>query len=455
MMICNDLHKIIFDFMTFYDKIEYSKINKSNNKRLYIAKLDDTEIKSSICQLAINNNPNLTSIKLHNFYHYDSILNLDNLKFLKEIDSKCRNLIFDKCTNLKKLKFPTSYRQFIASPFVNLIEFSHTGDIFNLKSCINLESLNVTGTKSHMNDIYFLTNLTKLILDNPADVYCLNILTKLSTLHISNFYSVKTHDINKLTNLTELQINNCGKINFKLCTNINFLKCYWFDVDNLNHMTNLTTLDIENCNKVDDYSVIDLTKLETLILKNSRITDINQMTMLTELHANSRSSIKETGFIDCTNINFLNIPSSTTIKNINHLTNLTFLNIDDFYNICDTGFINCTNIRNLRCKDNKNVTNINHLINLTELNISGQCNVNDHGISKCTNLKSLCINGNKNITNISHLTNLTYLDDRNYIVSNFTINPSIRQLTSIVKKRNGRWKGNDGRFYKIIPENDN
>lgn len=230
-------------------------------------------------------------------------------------------------------------------------------------------------------------------------------------------YVSKSFNKLSITNLLDNVSNNHNLTNdiLKLYPHITkiFLSHHLNDISNL---TNLQVLHLEN-GDINNHQINLLTNLTELSITYSNITNINCLTRLRIL--NVTCNIDNIGIASLTNLTELYISYNDTITDINHLKNLHTLGIGYYLSapcycapvpgITNNGLASLTNLTNLDIYDNNRITDINYLTNLQILNATGDCGVADNGIKKLTNLTTLTATSNKKITNINHLKKLRIL----------------------------------------------
>ena len=149
--------------------------------------------------------------------------------------------------------------------------------------------------------------------------------------------------------------------------------------------------------------VTDLT-----IVDNPNITNINHMTRLKKLFIFGKCNIDNTG-ISNVNVKYLNLRYYDKITNVNHMSILEILYANSRTCGIDNAGIANLNLVALYAADNTKITNVNHMTNLQVLEASGTCGIGDDGIRNL-NLIKLDAGYNKKITNVNHMTRLEILD---------------------------------------------
>ena len=204
-------------------------------------------------------------------------------------------------------------------------------------------------------------------------------------------------------NLKVLHINNAVSKTIKNNENIQVLHITNYsdcdcDCICIDQFKNLKELYINNTS-VGDEQIKNCTKLQMLKLMHSSVTDVNHLTDLRVLLLNSHKKMKKEGFIQCTQIEVLDIENTCGICDINHLTNLKLLNA--YGNECKPNgeeIKNCTNLEVLSVSYDRNIHNINHLTKLKELRASGLCsNIRNDGFQNCSKLEKIYTGNNKKI----------------------------------------------------------
>lgn len=168
------------------------------------------------------------------------------------------------------------------------------------------------------------------------------------------------------------------------------------DLTGLEHFKNLISLNLSgNADIVSLAPILNLTKLNTLLLANVPLTDISDIGNITSL---TRLQISSVALIDITPLQNL-----TNLQDLS-LTNLPLVDVNVLQNL--------TKLKRLNL-DLNNITDISALANLTNLQILGLMGNNIEDVSpltKLTNLNLLLLDENP-VKNIDVLTSLPKLKD--------------------------------------------
>jgi internalin A len=304
----------------------------------------------------------------------------------------------------------------------------------------------------HINKIYLddynflnkLRNLTTLDLgfNDLIDVGFLENLTSLISLNLKYNSLANINSLRKLYNLTylNLQYNNLTDVgclmNLKKLTNLNLKDndLHNTDVELFAHFDNLNYLNL-SFTKLDDYSYINqLKNLVTLELNNIGIGNFNFLAGLKKLDYLSLkdNSIEDIDFIKgLLDLKYLNL-SRNCLININSLGSLK-------------------NLTSIDLSNNKinNINSLKELKKLRTLNLENNA-INDiKALEKLLNLEILKLNNN-NIKDVHHLRDLKklmFLDLANNYIINISLLNDFNFLASLNLRNN---KISDLNFLKKI-----
>lgn len=261
------------------------------------------------------------------------------------------------------------------------------------------------GSYRHRNRSFFnlapLTQLESLVADFRVNDNELEGLTNLTELNLNDNYDVSENCITRLTNLTCLYLDDPS---FNITNTRNFK----------NHvickLPKLQTLSVVNNQRIKDRHVSSLTNLTRLNIGadecyGGNISDagLSHLVSLKELDMrNCNDSITDIGLYPLVNLTSLNIKDNTwlTAASLERLTHLRELNITRASPKVVCGIKNLTNLTSLIARRVYMVDAVllENLINLTHLDISICENFYDHSIKKLTNMVHLNIYRNSNIT---------------------------------------------------------
>lgn len=266
-----------------------------------------------------------------------------------------------------------------------------------LKKCLITNLTDCTKTKNITNKILKqYPNITKLNLSLNSKISKFPSLSELKELDISAHHIIPSFDIhgdelNKLSNLTLLKIDNNFKMGYM----------------NLNPLINLRILHATGQCEIRNESISQLTNLtELYVCGNPYITNLNYLTNLQTLGIGYYRTNNATDF--CSKIGDKGIQSLTKLRtlyaydnvNINKISHLTKLRILDAGGKCaiDNEQISfSTNLKTLYVHNNTDIKNINSLINLRILGAGGKSSIDNNSILLLTNLTELYVCGNSNI----------------------------------------------------------
>jgi hypothetical protein len=244
--------------------------------------------------------------------------------------------------------------------------------------------------------------------------------TNLMSLNIDLYDIPFTQNINKLTNLTNLEI----------CAEVEDLKKYsWLgSIDCLIRLRSLALNPMPWLNCKSIIPINKLTNLTSLVIENIEIFDsMKSLTSLKYLYITSNEILKlENLPISITSLNFEWCYDNNKLSNLENLTNLTELTFNgeetpplktltnlkklDIYDAVNPDSLP-PNIVSLSCQsdyDNNKLSNLENLTDLADLTFSGRA---IPSLRVLTNLKKLIISNKCNsVLFVSKLTNLTYLD---------------------------------------------
>jgi hypothetical protein len=219
----------------------------------------------------------------------------------------------------------------------------------------------------------------------------------------------KVNSIQHLTNLEILEINDvCTEFTGPWGGNNKWINCNIWD-EELLKLTNLTELSIQD---------------------NGKITNINTLSHLTKLNASGECALSDEGFSKLVNLKYLDVGINTNIKNLNSLTLLETLIASGENGIENNSISNLTNLITLDLSGNSSITDLNRLSKLKTLILQpmeyytymggyymGYSSLRNEGISALINLTELNLNNNEFITNINTLTNLQILSAQSLILN--------------------------------------
>ena len=376
------------------------------------------------------------------------ILIFNNLDFYSQKNLKLTSKFFGNysITNLFDETIREKLTSKILKIYPNVIKLDITGNqyIYEINDLIKLKIL-------HINDIFYpaiqggdnfelrckinndgisrLTNLTELSIDNNKLINDLNKLVNLQKISAYSDCAITCKGFSKLTNLTEL----CVPFNRNIIQ--------------INSLINLTKLDASGDCGINSNGIFELINLTELYADgNKNIIDINNLINLKKLsiaslhsytydhdYLRNESGATNNGISKLTNLTWLNINSNSKITEINNLINLKTLSAANIYNnfewwglsgITNNSINKLSNLTKLNIDNNSNMTNLNSLFNLKKLSIANDfisydeydyCQISKlvityDGISSLRNLTKIIISGNKNIS-IKELTRLTNLSN--------------------------------------------
>lgn len=319
-------------------------------------------------------------------------------------------------TIINSIPFDTNLDILCQKKFANCIKLN-TKIIYNIYFLTNLTSLTV---EKYSPDINKLTNLTYLDLNKNNNICSISNLTNLQYLYAGP-NNIIQNDIEKLSKLTHLNISNNDKItNICHLTALQHLEIAGIDFKNRNMLVSLTNLTHLNIGDIrENFEICHLTNITYLDISSSCIKQqqIDIMTQLTGLKLSNNFCIRDVGnliklkYLDISKVNHV-------IQNINSLSNLRYLNALGNKYIKDISGLTKLKYLNASCYDSFDgesdiscgitIESLRNL-DLLWLDISFS-NFNDLNI--LTSLQSLKIHGCKSINrnSISSLKNLTHLD---------------------------------------------
>jgi hypothetical protein len=335
-----------------------------------------------------------------------------------------------------------------------------------LRQCKNVESLNLSGNRNVSKDILQkLRSLKKLKLMAHTSIKSkqLSLVTRLKEL-VLGMDSIDSHGIGDygidalpfLTNLTILRIPYFKRVGNNLS---NLINLHTLDISNtslsdsnISMLTNLTTLNMSSTAYIKGWSLVNMTNLRVLCLRDecgfepSYLTHlisldtlylddnldagynvyVSKMTQLTTLGIDgSRDGspyIQETSLEKLTNLTTLNMKRNCNISGhaIRFLTKLTTLSLMDNQRVLYGHIKTNTSITNLRLGRNpiihslpglENIktldlrfnvkfisTNLSCMISLTDLSLSSNCIINDEDVLPLINLTKLNVSYGSLIT---------------------------------------------------------
>jgi beta-lactamase regulating signal transducer with metallopeptidase domain/Leucine-rich repeat (LRR) protein len=353
----------------------------------------------------------LSKLKDLNIAYNDINPDLSPLKSMAQLE----NLRLDNVQNFKFLSSLTKLKSF---EVINMS--SSITNLKDLKSCIELETLNLT------------------LGDNVSDIHAISEMKNLKELHMAlNGLNVDISPLKELKNIETLEISKApsnnqsgyeyiSKLDFDTISalsslktlTINNLKSDFKELGQLSQMKGLKNLEIQGNGKIDDLTWISkLTELETLSFCYIAIADISPL-----------SSLKNLKSLDLT---------SNSISDILPLSGLTKL--ESLYlrgnNIKDiTSVQTLTNLKQLLLSDNQitDISALKQLINLDCIWLFGNKITDITPLTELKKLKHLLLQKN-NIKNTAPLSGLTSLEelrlDENQIVD---IEP-LKNLKNIIE----------------------
>ena len=266
-----------------------------------------------------------------------------------------------------------------------------------------------------------------------------------SSINVSYHSALKTFWVNNNPNLKGLYCWRNNLTNFVVsgCTSLTELKCYnnanLSTIGGLADCTELTYLDCEDCSISDLSAVSGLSKLETLLARNNRLSgtlDVSYHSHLNKLRVSGNTQLTQ---LDCYNcdLNSLDVSGCTgltklkcyfndnleAITGLANCTALTYLDCEDCAITYLPGVENMSNLQTLWCRNNQlaylavdYLSKLKYLrvsgnTNMTELHC-GHCNLTSFDVTNCTALTDLYCSDNASLTSITGLstcTALTYL----------------------------------------------
>ena len=305
-----------------------------------------------------------------------------------------------------------------------------------------LNSIDVTqNTKlTYLNVGY--NNLTSLSVSQNTELEQLYLQgNKFTSFAVTGHSKLRTFWIFDNYTLTSLTCNNNVLTNFDVrgCTALTTLRCFenanLSTIQGLANCTAITYLDCEDCAITDLTAVNSMTRLETLLCRNNKLTTLtltdkhylktiraNKNTLLTKLDCYG-CALTSFNITDCTALKELNCNTNTDLTVIGGLSTCTALQELVCYccALTDlTGVNNMSNLQRLVCSAN-NLTSltINNKPNLWQLWVDDNdlltrldCNSNklsNLNVAGCTQLDSLNCRANSPLTKITGLEDCTNL----------------------------------------------
>jgi len=281
----------------------------------------------------------------------------------------------------------------------------HIKNVTPLKNLINLEKLDLSGN--------FI-----------SDISPLNNLTKLTYLNLSSAWGYELVNLNKLTNLKELMIKVVDLYHIENLTNLEYLFAQYMsiidnDIRSLGKLTKLKILNLSNRSfifndNIDLTPLGNLTNLKTLtmnlIVTNENIVVLEKLVNLKRLYLEENRIGNISSLRNLVKMKELSLENNTVrdVTPLGNLVNLDYLNLgrNEIHDI--TPLRNLVNLEylNLGSNDIDDITPLRNLVNLEYLNIWN--------------------NNLRDVTPLGNLVNLSYLNlERNNI---FTLPNNIVNL---------------------------
>ena len=217
-----------------------------------------------------------------------------------------------------------------------------------LNFCTNqphANNLNLSRCCFDVNDISplsILINIQVLHIDGlgrMVDIYTLNSLIKLRTLHLTNFKFNKIQTFDKLVKLETLHLEGCDNLvdlyaigKFVELISLDIWGCSdLVNISSIGNFVKLKNLQINYCNKIVDITPLcNLKNLEILNISRCKLDNINSLINLEYLHT-------------------VGLSWSSRLSNINSLNNLrSLVNLDLSWCINLTDISNLADLPNLR-----------------------------------------------------------------------------------------------------------
>ena len=263
-----------------------------------------------------------------------------------------------------------------------------------------------------------------------------------SSINVSNHSALRTFWVNNNPNLKGLYCWRNNLTNFVVsgCTSLTELKCYYNDnltkIGGLADCTELTYLDCEDCSISDLSAVSSLSKLETLLARNNRLSgtfDVSNYSYLKKLRVSGNTQLTELDCYSC-DLNSLDVSGCTgltklkcyynadlaAIVGLANCTALTYLDCEDCAITELPGVENMSNLQTLWCRNNQlTILFANYLSKLKNLRASGNtnltqlqsrhCDLYSLDVTGCTALNDLNCSDNASLTSITGLSTCTAL----------------------------------------------
>lgn len=204
--------------------------------------------------------------------------------------------------------------------------------IAGLADCAALKYLDCEGCR--ISDLSALGGL-----NNLEQIYCGS--NQLTSLEVSEKYSLRTLDVSGNTQLTYLLCSRCGveSLNVRGCTALEDLRCFYNMLDSITGLadcTAMTYLDCENGRISDLSAVSGMTNLETLLCAHNRLTtlDVSGKHQLSEFNVIS-NPLLTTLYCDSCNLTTLNLAGCGALEEVNCNNNhISSLNVTECPKLC-------------------------------------------------------------------------------------------------------------------------
>lgn len=385
-------------------------INISNNKIKFI---DNLKEYPNMFSINANNNQIENVIIPENIEYLQ--LNNNNISEINIPDEK--NLIMlnlsnnkiDKLTNITGLE----KLEYLILTGNKLSDISKLSELKSLQQVILDDNQNITGYEK-------LTNITNLSLNNCNINKLTNIsnLTKLNTISISNNYGIIIDENSLPQNISYIELNNNNLNDLKFLSQIKSI--FNLNIAN-NNITNLNDLQsqgdyifvdisnnpIKDISKLNNYKNVNITYSDSPTIDISIFNNINTLKSLIMINSN----ITDISKLNINSLEYANFSKNKNIQGLKSLINndkLTALILDDC-NISSISEISNLSSLELLSLNNNNITNINDL-------------------NKLDKLQTISLEGNKNITgNLTNNINSINLSNTN--ISNLEIIKELKDLT--------------------------
>ncbi len=295
----------------------------------------------------LKNIEDLKNLEVLNLYWSSDIKDFTLLQNFKNLTS----LIFNNAPALENLEF---LRELSKLKDLSLGSCFWIKDFTPLEACENLVSLNLSFCRIKKIDfLQKLKHLTRLTLSHCKDITDYNTLQFFECLTFLDVSWSNIQDIIFLKNLklTDLNLENCNVLNFKLLegfenlTSLNVANNTFNSIAFLKKLNHLKSLNLNWCTKVTDFTLLENFKdlIFLSISKCEKIKDIEflkNLENLQELHVESLNVIDDNALSIIGNLSELTKLSIfgskiTTLKSLESLKKLKDLNISNCFKILE------------------------------------------------------------------------------------------------------------------------